>query len=366
MRRSPAYGLLVRCLSPLPQCALRGVSTIAAAAALDVQLSTQRDRKTKVVCTIGPATVDRIPDLILAGMDVARINCAHGSPSSYATIVNNVRLATDRIRQEGIRPTDVERADCASVAIAFDIKGPEIRTGQFNDTVPTNKIASTDAKGVISYAIGNKEIMVKAGDTLTLTCNPELAAAGTPGLVYINYAHLAAQARPGQLVYIDDGNVELVVTSVDAAHSSLTAISRTTAPLGERKGVNLPGLLVDLPHVTKKDEADIALARSLGADFLFASFVQSAEMVRVFLLCGINECKFACAQLLKPWLTQPIIPIFVHHIAQIAIAVPDAMYTSCRWMRSAASRGPDCALFLKSRTRQGWPTTTRYSTRLTE
>lgn len=78
----------------------------------------------------------------------------------------------------------------------------------------------------------------------------------------------------------DDGNVELEVLEADVAAKTVTAISLTDVPILERKGVNLPGVFVDLPHVTRKDELDIATAKALGADMLFASFVQSAEMVR--------------------------------------------------------------------------------------
>ena len=258
---------------------MRLSSSLSAAAALDTNVPTLRDRKTKVVCTIGPASISSIEPLILAGMDVARINCAHGDKENYAAIVANVRAATAMIRANGTRPVDVDRCDCSSVAIAFDIKGPEIRTGKFGASVPAVSIASTDADGKVTYSPGNKAIPVKRGDVLTLTCDPAAAEAGTAACVYINYPHLARQVAPGQLIYIDDGNVELEVTAVDVGTSRLTAVSRTTAPLGERKGVNLPGLAVDLPHVTAKDEVDIATAKALGADFLFASFVQSAAMV---------------------------------------------------------------------------------------
>jgi pyruvate kinase len=105
--------------------------------------------------------------------------------------------------------------------------------------------------------------------------------------VFISYTNIARQVQPGQVIFVDDGNVELRVVEVDKAAGTLIVESMTSLALGERKNVNLPGLVVDLPAVTAKDEVDLATARELGADFIFASFVQSADAVRqIRKLCG--------------------------------------------------------------------------------
>ena len=239
--------------------------------ALDPLVPTLPERHTRIVCTIGPASVDILPALINAGMDCARINCAHGDAQYYTHVVSAVRAACASVAPGGTAPAAAHRPDARHVAIAFDVKGPEVRTGAFGATVaaPAGRPAGT-----------SKEIAVRKGTSLTLTADPALAAAGTQDLVFINYPQLATSVSVGQLVVIDDGNVELRVTAIDAPARRVTVVALTDAPIGEHKGVNLPGVRsLDLPLVTAKDSIDIALAARLGADYIFASFVQSAAHV---------------------------------------------------------------------------------------
>jgi pyruvate kinase len=229
-----------------------------------------RDRKTKIVCTIGPASLPRLPEMLLAGMNVARINCAHGDAAQWESIALALRAAEQQVRIDGRASGALglmgSRRDLA--ALALDVKGPEIRVGRFGDSVPAGRGGA------------QKEVPLAPGDRLTLTTDAREAATGSASRLFISYPALPAQAAPGQVIFVDDGNVELVVLAADAARGELLVESRTAAPLGERKNVNLPGLVVDLPAVTRKDEADIATARRLEADFIFASFVQSADAVR--------------------------------------------------------------------------------------
>jgi pyruvate kinase len=239
---------------------------------------------TKIVCTIGPASFPLLPEMLLAGMNVARINCAHGSRAGYEEIVRGVRAAEASHRASGAgspsrgRPLCGSRAD--SVAIAFDIKGPEIRVGRFGPAVPPTVVVSQRPDGTAVRSEGQKEVMLRVGDRLTLTTDPAKADAGSATELFVSYRALPARAAPGQVIYVDDGNVELRVLSTDPAAGTLLVESRSAAPLGERKNVNLPGMTVDLPAVTAKDEVDLATARELGATFIFASFVQSADAVR--------------------------------------------------------------------------------------
>lgn len=254
---------------------------------LSSQLAFSPERKTKIVCTIGPASLPRLPEMLLAGMNVARINCAHGDAAQYAGIVRAVRAAEAEVRASGRGapsagggglPLCGSRHDIA--AVAFDIKGPEIRVGRFGDSVPPLMIRTTRPDGSVVAAPGQKEVALRRGDRLTLTTNHALANSGTRELMYVSYPALPSQAKPGQVIYVDDGNVELRVLSTDAGAGTLLVEACTDAPLGERKNVNLPGLAVDLPAVTAKDVVDLETARTLGATFVFASFVQSAAAVR--------------------------------------------------------------------------------------
>lgn len=122
---------------------------------------------------------------------------------------------------------------------------------------------------------------------MLITTDPAMAEKGRRECIFLSYAALPKRATVGMTVFMDDGNVELRVESVNASAGTLTCVSLTDAPIGEKKNVNLPGLEVDLPAVTAKDEIDIATARAAGADFIFASFVQSAAAVRhIRSLCG--------------------------------------------------------------------------------
>jgi len=221
--------------------------------------------------------------MLLAGMNVARINCAHGSREQYEGIVNSVRQAEAEMRArasqlQGTLPLSGSRHDLA--AIAFDIKGPEIRVGRFGDSVPPLMIRTTRPDGTVVASPGQKEIALQRGDRLTLTTDSAKANNGTAKEIYVSYPALPSQAAPGQVIFVDDGNVELRVLATDSAKGTLLVESQTTAPLGERKNVNLPGMSINLPAVTAKDEEDLTTARELGATYIFASFVQSAEAVR--------------------------------------------------------------------------------------
>lgn len=256
------------------------MTALHAATQLDADVPYYKDRKTRIVCTIGPATSGRLTQLLLAGCDVARINCAHGGREEYARVVSSLHAAVRDIRSRDLKASDVARADVGVVALAFDIKGPEIRTGSFSDVVPPTRIAVTDdATGAVTTVPGPKEINLKRGDELYLTSDPAHAACGTREMVYVKYPSLTAHVAPGSVIFIDDGNVELRVLSVHPSTSTVRVVSHSNAPLGERKGVNLPGVDVDLPTISPKDEVDLATAMSLGADIIFASFIRTASQV---------------------------------------------------------------------------------------
>ena len=273
--------------SPRASLARRAASFLTHQSNLSSTMAFAPERKTKIVCTIGPASLPRLPEMLLAGMNVARINCAHGDRAQYAGIARAVREAEAAVRASG-RGVPSARSPgtalCGSrhdlAALALDIKGPEIRVGRFGDSVPPLMVRTTRPDGSVVAAPGQKEIALARGDRLTLTTDAARANSGSARELYVSYPALASQARPGQVIFCDDGNVELRVLSTNASAGTLEVESQTSAPLGERKNVNLPGLVVDLPAVTAKDVVDLATARELGATFIFASFVQSAAAVR--------------------------------------------------------------------------------------
>ncbi len=199
----------------------------------------RKNAKTKIVATIGPASEDRLEELILAGMSVARINFSHGEHSEHRRRVELIRAAAKKAKEP--------------VAILGDIQGPKMRLGLFT---------------------GGK-LAVTAGERFRLLEGGQLAARGE---IYINVEGFLEAVKPGHRIYLADGVVELMVEAY--GKEGLIAAVRRGGNIGDKKGVHLPDseLKIDLP--TKKDLEDIAFARELELDMLGISFVGSAEDVR--------------------------------------------------------------------------------------
>ena len=200
-------------------------------------------RRTKIVCTLGPAVDDEalVRELLIAGMDVARFNFSHGSHDEHRARMDRLK----RVRAELDAPC----------AIMLDTRGPEIRTGTL---------------------AGGRPVQLRAGEALVLT---ERAVEGTPQLVGHTCAGLACAVAPGASILLDDGLVELVVDRLEGADIRCTV--RNDGLLGERKSINVPGVNVPLPVMTEQDEADLAFGIEQDIDFVAASFVRNAEGVRV-------------------------------------------------------------------------------------
>jgi len=193
-------------------------------------------RRAKIVCTLGPASSDRrtIRDLAEAGMSVARVNSSHGTLESRREIVETVRSVDEEID--------------APVATMVDMQGPEVRTAPLDEPI---------------HLDAGRDVTFVAGDTAT----PEVV-----GLSY-DLDGLAA----GDKVLLDDGRIETTVTSVDA--DGVHAHVDDGGELAGRKGVNTPGVDLDLDVVTDKDREDLKLAAEHDVDFVAASFVRDAEDV---------------------------------------------------------------------------------------
>lgn len=198
-------------------------------------------RSTKIVCTIGPASESPavVEQLVLAGMNVARLNFSHGTLEEQEARIRNIRSVSERLG----RP----------VGILMDIQGPKIRMGEIES--------------------GSRELA--DGEMISLTADPTLSGSDA---LYVGYPPLVTDVAPGSTIYIDDGLLELAVERVeqDLVHCRVV----TGGTLKSRKGVSLPGVQVDLPPLTDTDREHIRFGVEHGVDFIAASFVRKAAHVR--------------------------------------------------------------------------------------
>ena len=198
-------------------------------------------RKTKIIATLGPSSDDPevLKSMIAAGLDVARFNFSHGSHESHKERIGNLRKVCESLG--------------ATVALMADTKGPEIRLETFHD--------------------GSVELA--AGGTFTLTSD---SVVGDSSKVGISYADLPREVSPGSRILIDDGFVELIVESVTGTNITTRVISGGT--ISDRKGVNVPGVSLDIPYISGKDRADLRFFVENGFDLIAASFIRSADDIR--------------------------------------------------------------------------------------
>jgi pyruvate kinase len=220
-------------------------------------------RRTKIVCTIGPATAtpDRIRELVQAGMDVARLNFSHGSREDHKQVYDMVRHAAD---SEG-----------RAVGVLADLQGPKIRLGRF-------------AGGPVDWQTG-EEVRITVDDV-----------AGTRERVSTTYKGLAADARPDDRLLVDDGKVGLRVITVEGRD----VVCRVTegGPVSDNKGLSLPGMNVSVPALSEKDIADLEFALDLRVDVVALSFVRSpADIDLVHKIMDGKGCRLpVVAKLEKP------------------------------------------------------------------
>lgn len=194
-------------------------------------------RKTKIVCTIGPASEseEMLEKLIKAGMNVARLNFSHGDHAEHKARIDTIREVSKRLGK--------------TVGILLDTKGPEIRTHNMQN-------------GVIELEKGN--------DVIVSMTEVE----GTSDKFSVTYDNLINDVDEGSYILLDDGLIELQVKSIDKANGEVLCDVLNTGELKNKKGVNLPGVKVSLPGITDKDAEDIKFGISEGVDFIAASFVR--------------------------------------------------------------------------------------------
>ena len=198
-------------------------------------------RHTKIIATVGPATEspEKLEKLILAGLDVMRLNMAHGTSDWVTSLVKRIR--------------DVSVGVQRHVAVMMDVKGPEIRTGVVTDPID-----------------------LQEGDPFELyTESPTTGLRG----VDVNYAGLAQDVGVGATVLVDSGLIRMEVVEKD--QTSLRCRVTTPGRLGSRRHINLPGVDVNLPSLTEKDERDIRAGVEAGCDFFALSFVRRRDDILV-------------------------------------------------------------------------------------
>ena len=178
-------------------------------------------KKTKIVCTIGPKTesVEKLTELVGAGMNVMRLNFSHGDYVEHGTRINNFR----KVMQESGK----------QLAILLDTKGPEIRTIKLE---------------------GGQDVDLVAGQDFTFTTNTDVI--GNAQKVAVTYPGFALDLKPGNTILVDDGLIEMEVTETSETEVKCRVLNN--GALGENKGVNLPGVSVNLPALSEKDKNDLA------------------------------------------------------------------------------------------------------------
>jgi pyruvate kinase len=223
-----------------------------------------RRRRAKIVATLGPScsTPEVFRQLVRAGLDVARLNFSHGSHAQKAELIKMVRT----VAVEEKKP----------ICILADLQGPKIRTGTLVD---------------------HKPVLLEAGKFLTITPRE---IEGTAEIVSTVFKSLAENLEHGSRILLSDGLIELFVDRVDGDDVICEIVNG--GMLGEKKGINLPGIPVKVPSLTEKDEEDLIFAIGQGVDTVAVSFVRTADDVRHVKrrLVALNSDAWIVAKLEKP------------------------------------------------------------------
>ena len=199
-------------------------------------------KKTKIVCTIGPASEspEILEELIEAGMNVARLNFSHGDHDEHLARIKRIREISEKLEQP--------------VGIMLDTKGPEIRTHKMAEDV----------------------VHITKGDTVRVSMKE---VAGTKEKFSVSYEHLIHDVEVGMQILLDDGLIELQIKEIDFDNDEIVTTALNTGVLKDNKGVNVPGASLNLPGLTEKDRSDILFGLENGINFIAASFVRRTSDV---------------------------------------------------------------------------------------
>ena len=204
-------------------------------------LEKERKKKTRIVCTIGPASEDKkvLTKLVQAGMNVMRLNFSHGDFEEHGGRIKTLREINKELNK--------------NVAILLDTKGPEIRTGDFVD--------------------GKTEF--KKGQVSTI-CVEDIV--GTSERFTITYKDLYKDVKPGGFILVNDGQVELLVDHVEG--TDIVCICANDGIVKNKRGINVPGIKLGFDYLSEKDIGDLTFGCQQGVDFIAASFVRNAEAIK--------------------------------------------------------------------------------------
>jgi pyruvate kinase len=194
--------------------------------------------KTKIVATIGPATSDKekLRQLILAGVDVCRLNFSHGSHAIHLATIKNIRELNDELG--------------SAIGILVDLQGPKLRIGHVEG-----------------------EIYLEDGEEILVTTQPAIS---TNKQLSVSYTNLARDAKPGEKILLNDGKIELLITGI-LGSDLLRATVESGGPLTSNKGFNLPNTRLSVPSLTEKDLEDLEFAMEQEVEWIALSFVRKAE-----------------------------------------------------------------------------------------
>ena len=205
--------------------------------------------RTKIVATVGPASQSKevLVQLVHAGVNVFRLNFSHGDHETHASVVERIREVNEELGTH--------------VSILQDLQGPKIRIGE----------------------VAGGEVLIEPGREITITTEETV---GNHERVSTTYQGLAKDVKPGDMVLVDDGNLELTVKEVNG--TDVTCTIKYGGVLKSRKGINLPFTKVSAPSLTEKDEKDLVFGLEQGVDWIALSFVRSADDVK-YLRSKIKE-----------------------------------------------------------------------------
>ena len=194
-------------------------------------------RKTKIICTLGPSTDKEgiLEQLVKEGMNVARFNFSHGSHEEQKGRLDQLKEIRSRLNKP--------------IAALLDTKGPEIRIRDF----------------------ANGKITLEEGQEFTLTADE---IEGNESIVSVTYKDLYKDVRPGNTILIDDGLIGLEVQRIEG--HNIVCLVKNGGVVSNKKGVNLPGVEVNMPFISPKDKEDILFGIEQGFDFIAASFTRTA------------------------------------------------------------------------------------------
>lgn len=221
----------------------------------EIQASVEHSiKRTKIVATVGPAcdTYDKLLDLVKAGVNVLRLNFSHGSHEDKARII-------DVIRQ-------INNTEPYNIAILADLQGPKLRVGE----------------------IENDALEIHPGDILTFT---NTKCIGTLEKIYVSYPNLHSDVKPGNLIMIDDGKLEVRVTEI-LPSNDVKVVVVMGGTLSSKKGINLPDTKISLPALTEKDLVDLDFIIAQNVDWIALSFVrQVKDITELKAILKANNCK---------------------------------------------------------------------------